>query len=145
MISAEELREEVAGRPLPEGSYTIEPYVAWLMADSVESPPLPEGIAHPMFTFFGTQGGMGVTLDEMFAMCHASSDDGVMLGTTEIDLQRPLRVGERFTVRGQMDDVVRKQGSIGTFDIIGFHLDLVDADDAVAATATIEFIYPRRS
>lgn len=145
MISEEALREEIAGKPLPDGSYTIEPYVAWLMADAMESPPLPDGVAHPMFAFFAAQNGMGVTLDEMFALCHASADDGVMMGTTEIDLARPLEVGERFTVRGAMDDVVRKQGRSGTFDIIGFHLDLVDAGGDVAATARMEFIYPRRS
>lgn len=145
MISVEDLREEIAGHELPEGSYTIEPYVAWLMADSIEAPPLPGGVAHPMFTFFAGQGGMGVTLDEMFALCHATSEDGVMLGSTEIDLQRPLEVGERFTITGRIDDVVRKSGSIGTFDIVSFSLDLVGGDGAVAATATISFIYPRRS
>jgi hypothetical protein len=144
VITEQELRDEIVGHELPEGSYAIEPYVHWLMADAVISPDLPDGIAHPMFVYYAGQGGMGVTLDEMFALAHATSDDGVMLGSAELDLRRPLEVGERFTVRGEIDAVVRKQGRIGTFDIVTFHTDLVDGDDAVAAVCTLSFIYPRR-
>lgn len=145
MISEQELREEIVGHVLPDGRYTIEPYVSCLMADAVESPPLPEGLAHPMFVYYAAQGGMGVTLEEMFALAHASSADGVMLGSAEIDLQRPLEVGERFDVTGQIDAVDRKEGSIGTFDIVGFHLDLADTEGQLAATLRLSFIYPRRS
>lgn len=144
MITEDQLRDEIVGHELPEGSYEIEPYVHWLMSDAIETPPLPDGVAHPMFVYYAGQGGMGVTLDEMFALAHATSEDGVMLGSAEIDLQRPLQVGERFTITGAIDDVVRKSGRIGTFDIVTFHTDLVDGDDEVAATCTLSFIYPRR-
>lgn len=144
MITEQRLRDEVVGHDLAEGSYTIEPYKAWLMADCLESPPLGE-TAHPMFVYYAGQGGMGLTLDEFFALCHASSDDGVMLGSSELDLDRPLRVGERFTVTGEVDAVVRKEGRTGTFDIVTFHLDLVDGDDQRAARLGLSFIYPRRT
>ena len=98
-----------------------------------------------MFTYYVGQGGMGVTLEEMFTLCHASADDGVMLGSAEIDLRRPLQVAERFAVTGQIDDVVRKEGRIGTFDIVGFHVDLTDDGGETAATLRLSFIYPRRS
>lgn len=145
MITEAELRDEIVGHVLPDSSYRIEPYVAWLMSDAVESPPLPEHVAHPMFTYFAGQGGMGVTLEEMFTLCHATADDGVMLGSAEIDLRRPLQVDERFDVTGRVDDVTRKQGKIGTFDIVTFHVDLKDAGGVTAATLTLSFIYPRRS
>lgn len=144
MITEDELHDEIVGHQLPEGTYEIEPYVHWLMADAIETAPLPEGVAHPMFVYFGGQGGMGVTLEEMFALAHATSDDGVMLGSAEIDLQRPLEVGERFTVAGSVDDVVRKTGRIGTFDIVTFHTDLIGRDGATAARCTLSFLYPRR-
>ncbi len=144
MITEDDLREEVVGTDLAEGSYTIEHYKAWLMADCLEAPSMGD-VAHPMFVYYVGQGGMGLTLDEFFASCHATSDDGVMLGSSELDLQRPLRVGERFTVTGEVDAVVRKQGRIGTFDIVTFHLDLVDADGERAARLGLSFIYPRRT
>lgn len=144
MITDEALREELVDADLAEGSYTIEPYKAWLMADCLEAPPMGD-VAHPMFVYYVGQGGMGITLEEFFALCHATSDDGVMLGSSELDLARPLRVGERFTVTGEVDDVVRKQGRIGTFDIVTFHLDLVDAEGERAARLGLSFIYPRRS
>jgi len=143
MITEQRLREDVVGSDVGVGTYTIEPWKAWLMADCLESPAMGE-VAHPMFVYYVGQGGMGVTLDEFFAMCHATSDDGVMLGSSEIDLARPLRVGERFTVSGQVDSVVRKEGRIGTFDIVSFHLDLVDDDGERAARLGLSFIYPRR-
>lgn len=143
-ISEVDLRDEVVGHDLGEGSYTIDAYRAWLIADCVESPPLGD-VAHPMFVYYVGQGGMGLTLDEMFALCHAHADDGVMLGSCELDLVRPLEVGERFTVTGQVDSVVRKQGSTGTFDIVTFHLDLADDTARRAARLSLSFIYPRRS
>ena len=144
MITEDELHDEIVGHELPDGGYAIEPYVHWLMSDAIDLPALPDGVAHPMFVYYAGQGGMGVTLDEMFALAHATSDDGVMLGSAELDLQRPLEVGERFTVTGAVDGVVRKSGRIGTFDIVTFHTDLVGQDGAVAATCTLSFIYPRR-
>lgn len=143
MITEQRLREEVVGAGLAEGSYAIESWKAWLMADCLESPSLGE-IAHPMFVYYAGQGGMAMTLDEFFAMCHATSDDGVMLGSSEIDLARPLRVGERFTVTGEVDSVVRKEGRTGTFDIVSFHLDLIDEGGEGAARLGLSFIYPRR-
>ncbi|MEE8601445.1 hypothetical protein [Euzebya tangerina] len=144
VISEEALADEIVGRVLPDGGYRIEPYLAWLVADAVESPGLGVGLAHPMFTYFAAQGGIGVTLDELFAMAYATSDDGVMLGTAELDIVRPLEVGQRFDVVGTVEDVTRKSGRTGVFDIVTYRLEMRDAA-VLCATLTLGFIYPRES
>lgn len=142
MISEAQAAEAVGAR-LPDGAYTISPHVAWLVADCVESPPLAEQFAHPMFTYFAGQGGIGATLDEMFALSHATAADGIMLGTAEIELHRPLEVGERYDVSGSIVDAQRKRGSSGTFDLVTYRMDLSTQDEP-AATLTLAFVYPRR-
>lgn len=144
MISEAELREELVGRDLERGSYDLTRWKAWLTADAIEADPPNDGVAHPMFTYWVGQGGMAVTLEEFFAWCHAVSDDGIMLGSAEIEIERPLLVDERFTVTGAIDDVTRKHGSSGTFDLVAFHLDLTDEEELVAARLGLTFVYPRR-
>lgn len=145
MISEEQVRAEAVGRSLEPGSYDISPHRAWLTADSVCSPPLPDGVAHPIFGYLVAQGGVSSTLEEMFAMVHATSDDGVMLGTADIEFVRPLMVGRRYRVTAAVADIRRKEGRSGTFDLVDYRYEMVeDGIDEPAATATLVFVYPRR-
>lgn len=144
MIDVETLHEEVVGARFPDGSFTIPAHEAWLTADALHAPGLPDGIAHPMYVYYAGIVGMGLTLDELFAMVHAAADDGPMFGELQVDQRRPLRVGESFTVRGEITDVVRKRGGSGTFDIVTFTLDLLDERDELAGSTTNAFVFPRR-
>lgn len=135
----------IVGRPIPGGSYTIEPYVDWLLNDVVEAVPSGE-IAHPLFAYVAVARGKGITWDELFAICGATAADGPMFGEHETELRRPLRIGETFTVHGEFVSADRKQGQrAGVFDIIGFRLTLTDEDGAVAATTYNSIVFPRRS
>lgn len=137
--------QAIAGHQFPGGSYRIEPYRNWLTCDAVQSPVPPDDIAHPMFCYYGALAGMGISLDDLFALAGATAEDGVMFGEAEIDLRRPLRVGESFTIRGGITDVERKEGKrVGVFDIVSFRLELVDATGQVAAVSTNSFVFPRR-
>ena len=140
--------QSVVGHRFPGGTYRVEPYRNWLTCDAVLSPaPAPgDEIAHPMFCYYGALAGMGISLDELFALVGATAEDGVMFGEAEIDLRRPLRVGETFTIRGGITDAERKEGKrVGIFDIVAFRLELIDADDEVAAVSTNSFVFPRRA
>ncbi|HEY8339158.1 MAG TPA: MaoC family dehydratase N-terminal domain-containing protein [Egibacteraceae bacterium] len=139
--------EEVAkavGTDLGGTTFTILPHEHWLTADAILSPRLPEGVAHPMYAYYATQGGMRLTLSELFSLAHAKDDDGVMLGETSLELHRPLRVGATYQVRGEVVDVQRKHGRSGIFDVLVFRLELVDDDGEAVAAAQNSFIFPRR-
>ena len=144
-VAVEEL-EALVGTSFPGGSYTIQPYRHWLMLDVVEAPPLGEGTAHPMEVYYGALAGMGISVDELFALVGARAEDGPMFGEAEIELHRPLRVGATYSVSGGITGVVRKEGrKAGVFDIVTFRLELTGEDGEPAAASTNSFIFPRRS
>jgi acyl dehydratase len=134
------------GKPFPEGSFTIEDYEHWLCADAVLSPSLPQGVAHPMYGYYTAIAGMGISLDELFAMVGSSADEGPMFGEAGLEFMRPLAVGATYRVAGGITSVARKEGRrAGIFDIVAFELRLIDDDGEVAAVSTNSFVFPRRS
>ncbi len=144
MTGIEELEERVVGWRFPGGTYTVEPYAAWLCHDVLLSPPLPEGTAHPLYVYYAALGGMGVTLDELFALVDATADSGVMFGEAGIEQRRPMQQGQTYEVGGEILSIVRKSGKrAGTFDILAFRLDVSDAD-GVVGTSYNSFVFPRK-
>lgn len=98
-----------------------------------------------MYVYYGALGGLGISLDELFALVDATADDGVMFGEAAIDVIRPLRVGATYEVAGSITGAVRKAGRrAGVFDIVTFAVDLTDGDGDVCATSTNSFVFPRR-
>jgi hypothetical protein len=143
-IAVEELTELV-GKPFPGGSYTIEPYRHWLMQDAVGGPATRSGVASPMEVYYGALAGMGLSVDELFALVGATADDGPMFGEAGIEVRRPLRIGATYRVSGGITGVVRKEGrKAGVFDIVSFQLELVGDDGEIDAISTNSFIFPRR-
>jgi hypothetical protein len=136
----------IVGTPFPGGNFTIEPYEHWLMCDCVGAEPVRSGIANPMYIYYGALGGMGISLDELFAWVGATADDGVMFGEAQIDVMHPLQIGDTYTVDGKITDIVRKSGKrAGVFDIVTFALDVTETDGPRAGTSTNSFVFPRRS
>lgn len=145
VVPVEEL-EALVGHRFPGGTYRVEPYVSWLTNDVVGAPQRNDGVAHPMFCYYGALAGMGISLDELFALAHATADDGVMFGEAEIDLRQPLRSGVDYAVSGSIASVTRKEGKkAGVFDIVAFELELHDPSGALAAVSWNSFVFPRRS
>lgn len=145
MITTEEL-QSIVGRTFPGGQYTIESYIDWLVHDVVESGRRDGATAHPLFGFIATLLGKGMSLDDLFAICGASAEDGPMFGEHETELHRPLAVGETYAVTGKFTSAERKQGQkVGTFDIVGFELSLTDGKGRPAATIRNSFVFPRRA
>ena len=136
---------EVVGRSFPGGQFTIAPHEHWLTCDAVGAAPTRSGLAHPMYVYYAALGGMGLSLDELFALVDATADDGVMFGEAEITVDAPLRVGATYSVRGGITAAERKSGRrAGVFDVVTFALDVVDEHGAVCATSTNSFVFPRR-
>ena len=141
----EEQLMSVIGWEFPGGTFTIEPYEHWLMCDAVGAEPTRHGIANPMYVYYAALGGMGISLDELFAKVQATADDGVMFGEAGIDVHEPLRIGTTYSVTGSITDIVRKSGKrAGVFDIVTFVLTLTDPSGVIVGESTNSFVFPRR-
>lgn len=141
----EQALHEIVGARFPGGEFTIEPYEHWLMCDAVGAEPVRSGVANPMYVYYGALGGMGISLDELFAMVGATADDGVMFGEAKIESTRPLRIGDTYSVSGGITDIVRKSGKrAGVFDIVTFALDVTDDAGVAVGRSTNSFVFPRR-
>jgi hypothetical protein len=139
------------GRAFPGGTYTVHPWRAWLLADTVlaDPPSLRAGgeqVAHPLFAWMAATGAMGITWDELFSWFGATAADGPVFGEHETTLHRPLRVGASYRVSGGIVSAQRKVGRrTGTFDVVGYSMDLHDEGDGVhVATCWNSIVFPRR-
>lgn len=137
--------EALVGWQFPGGVYAVEPWRVWLTNDVIGASQRADGVAHPMFCYYAAMAGLGISIDEMFTLCHASADDGPMFGECDIQQLRPLEIGATYTVRGEITSAVRKQGArTGTFDIVAFRLEVIAPDGEVSSVVSNSFIFPRR-
>jgi hypothetical protein len=146
-VLTEEQAKALAGHRFPGGRARLEAYVDRLLRDVVGAPgPALDGLAHPLMVFLVAQGGVGVELDELFALFHATSADGPMLGEWSMEVTRPLRVDGEYEIRGGVAEVVRKHGArTGAFDIATMLIEIVGADGRVDAKVCTSIVLPRRS
>lgn len=135
----------VIGYRFPGGRFTIEPYEHWLMCDAVMATPTRVGTASPMYVYYAALNGMGISLDDLFALVGATADDGVMFGEAGITALQPLVIGETYSVSGTVTEIVRKSGKrAGVFDIMTFALEIHDQAGTHVGTSTNSFVFPRR-
>ena len=133
----------VVGREFPGGSYTIDPWRAWLTADAIGDDPR-DPVPHPVLAWMAAVGGKGIEWDGFFEWFGATSDDGPMFGEHRTTMHRPMRTGATYAVTGSVVSVDRKVGRrAGTFDIVGYAFELHDGDDHVA-TCYNSIVFPRR-
>ena len=132
------------GREFPGGSYAVAPWRTWLVADALLDDPWDE-VPHPVLAWMAGVSGMGMTWDELFAWFDASATDGPMFGEHHTTLHQPLHKGATYDVSGRIVSVVRKVGRrAGTFDIVGYELDLRHEGEHVARCYN-SIVFPRRS
>lgn len=133
------------GREFPGGTYTLEPWRVWLVADCLGDDPYGD-TPHPVLAWMASVGGMGMTFEDLFAWFGAKSSDGPMFGEHQTTMHQPLQTGATYQVSGRITSVDRKHGRrAGTFDIIGYELDLHDDAGAHVATCWNSLVLPRRS
>lgn len=132
------------GREFPGGEYTIEPWRAWLVADTLLDDPWDE-VPHPVLAWMAGVAGMGMTWDDLFRWFDASAGDGPMFGEHHTTMHRPLTVGATYLVSGRIVSVDRKLGrKAGAFDVVGYELDL-HLDGGHVARCYNSIVFPRRS
>lgn len=144
MVDVAEL-ERLVGTDLPTGEFTVQPHEHWLVCDAIGAPPHRAGPAHPMYPYYATLVGMGVTLSELFAMFDVRDDDGVMAGETRMVSRAPIWVGTTYAIPATILGIERKQGRrLGTFDLMRFELGVVNPTGQTVATVENTFVFPRR-
>ena len=138
--------ERFQGYPLPGGTYTVEPdrHALWLKAVDAEASPA--GNAHPMFAFIAAHNGMGLTFPQFMELLEAPLDAGALFGQEDLQLARPLKIGETVTVRGSIVEARSTRGAkAGSFDLVTCGLELLDASGAVICTSRETYVIPRRA
>ncbi|WP_235831334.1 hypothetical protein [Gordonia zhaorongruii] len=132
---------EMVDVSLPGGRYTLAPWQGWLVADALGDDP-GDTDPHPVLAWMASVGGMGLTWDELFAWFGATAEDGPMFGEHRTTLHTALTYGT-FDVAGRITSVDRKSGRSGTFDIVGYELELWRSGDRVA-TCWNSLVLPRK-
>jgi hypothetical protein len=144
VVTEEEVKARI-GHRFAGGTATIEPYADWLLRHLVGSPPARDDIAHPLGAFLLGTDGLGLDLEDLFALFGASAADGPLLGEWAVDVIEPLRVGQAYRVSGEVVGAVRKRGSrAGVFDIVTIAVTVADGDGRPHAVMRPAYVFPRR-
>jgi hypothetical protein len=136
----------LVGHRFPGGRARVEPSVDRSLREVVVAPPAADDLAHPLAAFLVAQSGIGVGLDEVFALFGSSPADGPMLGEWSVEQIEPLRTGREYQVRATVRGAARKRGaSTGVFDLVTVVIDLLGPDRRVHAVVSPTYVFPRRS
>jgi hypothetical protein len=132
------------GYRFPDGHYTIDPEAHRQFVEAVGGSTSERGTAHPVFGFLVAHCGMGLTFEEFMALLGAPIDAGALFGQEDLVLERPLRVGEMFTVRGSIVEARSTTGSrAGAMDLVTCGLEVVDAQGQIACRSRETYVIPR--
>lgn len=140
----------LVGHRFPGGRALAEPYLDWLVRDALGAPQRATGTdpVHPAVAFGMAQGGVGLELEEVFALFGASSADGPMLGEWSLRLRRPLRAGVAYAVAARVEHVRRARGRSGVFDLVTPVIELIPDGPGESGTVEVEvrptYVFPRR-
>lgn len=131
----------------PDGEYTITVAANEQLCRLVKAPPLPAGIAHPVWAHMATHIGKGLTFAEFAEVVGAPIDAGFLFGGGSLEFVEPIRLERRYLVSGGIASVVSRVGRrTGPFDVITTELDLTDLERERRVSRSLEsYIVPRRA
>ena len=136
----------LVGHRMPGGWAIAEPYLDWLVRDATGAQQRAPGddAVHPAVAFGLAQGGVGLELEEVFALFGASSQDGPLLGEWSLRLHRPLRVGAEYAVSARVERTRRRRGRSGVFDLVTPLIELAPDGGPVEIEVRPTYVFPRR-
>jgi len=135
--------ERFVGYRFPGGSYTIAPDKHALFLQAVDGIPSVHGNAHPVMHFIATHAGKGMAFDALVALLDLPLDGGALFGQEDLQIFRPVRIGETVTVRGGIVEARAKTGSkTGPFVVLTTEIELVDAAGEVVCRSLETYILP---
>jgi hypothetical protein len=136
--------ESLPGTRLPEGTFTISEEDDRRVLEVVGGEPAGDGTAHPLWAYIAPQRGIGISVADLCALADFDVNDGPMLGSSQLEYHGPIRIGVPYRVTGEIVEISRKQGRIGTFDVMEFREDLLTETGEPVASSTSTYILPRR-
>lgn len=136
--------ERFIGHRFPGGSYTMDPAKHALFLKAVDGIPSAQGNAHPVMHFIATHAGKGMSFDKLVELIGLPLDTGALFGQEDLQIMRPVRVGETVTVRGAIIGASTKTGAkTGEFVTLTTEIELVDAAGEVVCRSLETYIIPR--
>ena len=145
VVPTEEELQGLVGRALPGGTFTVEPWRAWLTHDAILAPQ-DDNVLHPLFAYLAATGAMGISWDGLFEWLGTSASDGPMFGDCELAYYQAMRVEGTYVISGTIESVQRKEGRrAGVFDLVGYGLRVEDEDGDPVATCRNSLVIPRRA
>lgn len=131
------------GHRFPDGRYTIDPDRHALFLKAVDGIPSRDGHAHPIMHFIATHAGKGTSFAQLMDLIGAPIDAGALFGQEDLDIMRPLRIGETVEVKGGIVDAAEKNGAkTGRFDTLTTSVELIDAGGAVVCRSLETYVIP---
>lgn len=132
------------GYRFPDGSYTIDPEDHQRFVQTTGGRRSDTGTAHPVFGFLATHCGMGLDFPQFMALLGAPLDSGALFGQEDLRLERPLHIGETFTVRGSIVEARATVGAqVGSMFLVTCGLELVDGEGEVVCRSRETYVVPR--
>jgi hydroxyacyl-ACP dehydratase HTD2-like protein with hotdog domain len=85
------------------------------------------------------------SITQLFELLGADAEAGVMFGECGLTFERPLRVGARYDLDGEILSIERKHGRrSGAFDLVTFEVRIREHDSGeLACTNLNTWIIPR--
>jgi hypothetical protein len=121
-------------KPIPGGTFTI-PEGGPERLDAIVG-----GDSGPLWAFMVATGGLGVSIQELFALLDCPMDAGPMLGEWAVEYHGDdFEAGRVYTVTAEFLDVREKEGRSGRFDLARMRAEI-----AGAATVDFTYVLPRR-
>ena len=133
------------GHRFPGGRSRVEPYVDWLVRDLVGAAADAGGALHPATALLAAQAGVGIGLEELFALFGSSSADGPVLGEWAVEFARPLRPGAEYAVTATVRDARRRAARSGVLDLVTVQIELAGPDGPAHAAVRPTYVFPRRT
>lgn len=98
-----------------------------------------------MFGYVAGQVGMGLSVEQLLALCDFDIADGPLMTSVAISHPQSLRVEIDYIVVGEIVSLVRKPSrAFGVADTLEFRTTLVDPEGDVATVCTSRWMLPRR-
>lgn len=142
--SIDDLSARITGHRFPGGEITFAPHEVWLGNDAMDAPGASTTM-NPLWFLLVALRGMGTTIGELVQVAETTMDDGVLFGEMAIEQASPLVPGERCSVQGGIDGIVRRTGRSGVFDVMEFSLDVRNADGEQRGRVVSSFILQRQT